>query len=90
MTDGIDTMTKEEAIERLKELADTSTAMYENKPQKSAEHPTMKPLNLIKKQVRNSSKEGDAVMDLFGGSGTTLLACEEMGRKCYMIRIIAM
>ena len=85
VTDGIDTLTKEEAIARLKELADTSTAMYENKPQKSAEHPTMKPLNLIKKQVRNSSKEGDAVLDLFGGSGTTLLACEEMGRKCYMM-----
>lgn len=85
VTDGIETLTKEEAIARLKELADTSTAMYENKPQKSAEHPTMKPLNLIKKQVRNSSKEGDAVLDLFGGSGTTLLACEEMGRKCYMM-----
>lgn len=85
VTDGIDTLTKEEAIAILKELADTSTAMYENKPNKSAEHPTMKPLNLIKKQIRNSSKEGDAVLDLFGGSGTTLLACEEMGRKCYMM-----
>ena len=45
----------------------------------------MKPVSLIKKQIRNSSREGESVLDLFGGSGTTLIACEEMNRKCYMM-----
>ena len=45
----------------------------------------MKPIELIKKQIKNSSKKGDSVLDLFGGSGTTLLACEELNRKCFMM-----
>jgi len=85
VTDDLDTITKEEAIERLKEISFLTTAMYEKKPNKSPEHPTMKPLSIFKKQIRNSSREGGVVMDLFGGSGTTILACEEMGRVCYMM-----
>ena len=85
VVDNIDGLNREQLLERFKELSTFTTAFYEDKPTKSELHPTMKPLNLIKKQVRNSSKEGDAVLDLFGGSGTTLLACEEMGRKCYMM-----
>lgn len=45
----------------------------------------MKPIPLIKRQVRNSSREGENVLDLFGGSGTTLLACEELNRRCFMM-----
>lgn len=45
----------------------------------------MKPVNLIKRQIENSSKEGDLVLDLFGGSGTTLIACEEKRRRCRMM-----
>ena len=45
----------------------------------------MKPVELIEKQVKNSSREGENVLDLFGGSGTTLLACENLKRKCYMM-----
>ena len=59
--------------------------MYAQKPLKDDLHPTMKPLELIEKQVKNSSREGENVLDLFGGSGTTLLACENLKRKCYMM-----
>ena len=53
------------------------------RPQKSDEHPTMKPLDLISYPILNSSQEGEIVMDLFGGSGSTLMACEKTGRICY-------
>jgi DNA modification methylase len=58
-----------------------------NKPQKNDVHPTMKPIELVAKAVRNSSKGDDNVLDLFGGSGSTLIACEQLGRKCYMMEI---
>lgn len=59
--------------------------IYENKPSRSEEHPTMKPIKLIAQLVANSSREGESVLDLFGGSGTTLIACEQLNRKCYMM-----
>ena len=55
-----------------------------DRPSKSEEHPTMKPVALVAKAIVNSSKPGDIVLDLFGGSGTTLIACEQTGRKCRM------
>lgn len=64
---------------------DETTILFENKPNVSNEHPTMKPVRLIARQIRNSSKQGDTVLDLFGGSGSTLIACEQLGRKCYMM-----
>ena len=45
----------------------------------------MKPLKLIARQIRNSSRPGEKVLDLFGGSGTTLIACEQMDRRCFMM-----
>ena len=48
-------------------------------------HPTMKPLNLVSKAVGNSSEENDVVLDIFGGSGSTLIACEQLNRCCYMV-----
>lgn len=57
------------------------------KPQKSELHPTMKPVPLIAQLITNSSKEGDSVLDLFGGSGTTLIAAEQLHRKCYMMEL---
>lgn len=59
-----------------------TTVLYENRPVKSDLHPTMKPIPLIARQIKNSSKSGDIVMDLFGGSGTTMMACEQLGRSC--------
>jgi site-specific DNA-methyltransferase (adenine-specific) len=58
-----------------------------NKPLKNTEHPTMKPIPLIAKLIENSSKGGEIVLDLFGGSGTTLIACEQLGRKCRMMEL---
>ena len=60
-----------------------TTVLDFNKPTVNREHPTMKPLDLIGFQVRNSTKQGEKVLDLFGGSGSTLIACEQLGRKCY-------
>jgi DNA modification methylase len=50
-------------------------------------HPTMKPLKLISDKLRISSNENSVVLDLFGGSGSTLIACEQLNRKCYMCEI---
>lgn len=52
------------------------------KPMASKLHPTMKPIKLLEIFLRNSSKPGDLVLDAFGGSGSTLIACEQMGRRC--------
>lgn len=54
------------------------------KPLASELHPTMKPVPLIGYLIGNNTKQGDIVLDLFGGSGTTMIACEQMRRKCYM------
>ena len=58
-----------------------------DKPLKSELHPTMKPVPLISKLIENSSKENDIVLDLFGGSGTTLIAAEQLNRKCYIMEL---
>ena len=55
-----------------------------DRPLKSKEHPTMKPIALCAKGINNSSKERDIVLDLFGGSGSTMVACQQLKRSCYM------
>jgi DNA modification methylase len=57
------------------------------KPQKSDLHPTMKPIALIANALLNSSKVKNSIADLFGGSGSTLIACEQLNRKCFMLEI---
>ena len=57
------------------------------RPKRSDEHPTMKPVDLVARAVINSSDRGNNVLDLFGGSGTTLIACEQLNRKCYMMEL---
>lgn len=59
-----------------------TTVLEFNRPSRNGEHPTMKPLDLIGYQIQNSSKKNDIVLDLFGGSGSTLIACEQLNRKC--------
>ncbi|MBQ7284666.1 MAG: DNA modification methylase [Alphaproteobacteria bacterium] len=66
---------------------DQSDVWEYNKPLKNDLHPTMPPVELVAKAVQNSSKPGDIVIDGFGGSGTTLIACEQLGRKCRMIEL---
>ena len=56
-----------------------------DKPISSKLHPTMKPIELISETLLNSSAEKDKVIDLFGGSGSTLIACEQLNRQCYMM-----
>ena len=58
-----------------------STLWQEKKPAANRLHPTMKPVELIERALRNSSKAGDRVVDLFGGSGSTMIACEKTGRE---------
>lgn len=58
------------------------SAIYFERPAASDLHPTMKPVGLISKLIKNSSRRGDLVLDPFGGSGSTLIACESEGRKC--------
>jgi DNA modification methylase len=50
-------------------------------------HPTMKPVELIGRAITNSSQVNDTVIDLFGGSGSTLIACQKLGRRCYCMEI---
>lgn len=62
-----------------------TTILHFDKPQRSDLHPTMKPVTLFDYQIKNSTKSGDTVLDLFGGSGTTIMACEQDGRNaCVM------
>ena len=66
----------------------TQTTVLEfNKPNRNGEPPTMKPVELIAYLIQNSTKQGDTVLDLFGGSGTTLIAAEQTGRRCRMLEI---
>jgi DNA modification methylase len=58
-----------------------------DRPKKSAEHPTMKPIALVGRAINNSSRAEDVVLDLFGGSGTTLLACEQTGRIAHLMEL---
>ena len=64
-----------------------TTILEFDKPSKNDLHPTMKPVDLIGYLISNSSKHGDKVLDLFGGSGTTLIACEQLDRKCYTMEL---
>jgi site-specific DNA-methyltransferase (adenine-specific) len=58
-----------------------------DKEKKCDLHPTMKPIELVGRAIKNSSKKYDVVLDCFGGSGSTLIACEQLNRKCYMCEL---
>ena len=62
-----------------------TTILKFDRPQRSVEHPTMKPIPLFAYLIGNSSKQGDIVADGFGGSGTTMVACHQMNRKAYLV-----
>jgi DNA modification methylase len=66
---------------------DQSDVWNFNKPAKNDLHPTMKPVELVERAIRNSSKTRDIVIDLFGGSGSTLIAAEKTGRRCFTIEL---
>jgi DNA modification methylase len=58
-----------------------------DRPVSSPEHPTMKPIELVARSLRNSSRKDDLVIDFFGGSGTTMIAAEQAKRVCYMMEL---
>lgn len=62
-----------------------TTVIEWDRPSRNGEHPTMKPIGLFSYQIENSSKQGDIVIDAFGGSGTTMVACEQLKRKARVI-----
>lgn len=64
-----------------------TTVIDMNKPNRNAEHPTMKPVQLFAYLIENSSKPGDIILDSFCGSGTTLIACEQMGRVARVLEL---
>jgi DNA modification methylase len=66
---------------------DQGDVWFVKKPVKNDLHPTMKPVELVERAVRNSSKSRDIVLDPFGGSGTTLIACEKSGRRARLIEL---
>jgi DNA modification methylase len=66
---------------------DQGDVWHIKKPHKNDLHPTMKPVELMERAVRNSSKTRDIVLDPFGGSGTTLIACEKSGRRARLIEL---
>lgn len=85
---NFESLKKEDAIDLLKQIyeeAISTTIIYEDKPLMNDLHPTMKPIKLIARLIKNSSKENEIILDLFGGSGSTLIACEQLNRKCFIM-----
>ena len=83
-------MTKGELAEWVSNVIESgiqTDVIKESKPTSNDLHPTMKPVKLFGRLIHNSSRIGDKVIDLFGGSGTTMIAAEQLGRKCYMMEL---
>ncbi len=64
-----------------------TTVLDFKRPSRNGEHPTMKPVELFAYQIANSSRSGDIVLDSFGGSGTTMIACEQLGRRARLMEL---
>lgn len=83
---SVEALSKKELIEIVKNLIGTNeTIIRERKPLRNDIHPTMKPITLIARLIYNSSKENWNILDLFGGSGSTLIAAEQLNRKAYLM-----
>lgn len=86
-----ESMKKEDLITYIGQLEeffkDKTTVLYENKPARNDVHPTMKPVPLIGRLMKNSSKPKWNVLDLFGGSGSTLMAAEQLDRNAYLMEL---
>ena len=81
-------LSKNELIELVQDIfREPTTIIKDNKPIKSPEHPTMKPITLCAKLIYNSSHEGELVLDPFGGSGSTLIAAAQLNRTAYLMEL---
>lgn len=87
----LESMKKPELIAYIEEMRrkykDQTTVLFDNKPARNDVHPTMKPVSLIGRLITNSSKAGWNVLDLFGGSGSTLIASEQLGRSAFLMEL---
>ena len=86
----INKLKKEEMRELLRDIFSdkiSTTVLNEDKPSKNGDHPTMKPLKLLARLVKNSSRQGEIILDTFGGSGSTLITCQQLGRRCYTMEL---
>lgn len=84
--------TEAEMLEEMKKIvtkdeSGEGTVWRVDRPAKNTEHPTMKPVKLVSIAIRNSSKRDDIVLDLFGGSGSTLIAAEQLNRTAYLMEL---
>lgn len=84
---GFARLNKPQLLELLTDLYRTSTVQLAAKPAASRLHPTMKPIELLQVLIGNSSRRAGIVMDPFGGSGSTLMACEYMGRRARVLEL---
>lgn len=66
---------------------DQGDVWFIKRPMANLEHPTMKPVELVERAIRNSSKSRDTILDVFGGSGTTLIACQKSGRQARLVEL---
>ena len=81
---------KEDMVKLLEDIYSdkiSTTIIHEDKPNRSVEHPTMKPLQLLARHVKNSSKQEELILDIFGGSGSTMMTCEQLNRRCFMMEL---
>lgn len=86
----LNAMKKEELKQMIKDmLKDTipTTIIKQDKPLKNDLHPTMKPVPMCGQMIKNSTRNKEIVLDLFGGSGSTMIACEQLNRQCYMMEL---
>lgn len=89
---GIDLkkLKKEEMLKLLQDIYSdkiSTSIIHEDRPSRSDLHPTMKPIKLLARLIKNSSRKEESVLDLFGGSGSSLIACEQLNRHCYMMEL---
>jgi site-specific DNA-methyltransferase (adenine-specific) len=79
--------TKDELIDFITAGFEASTIIRERRPRRNDLHPTMKPIALVAKMLKNSCLKYDRVLDPFGGSGSTLIACEQLGLKASLVEL---
>lgn len=85
-----DSMSKAELVDFVYDLLaqkGATTVLEFDKPTRSELHPTMKPVGLFAYQIMNSTRRGETVLDVFGGSGTSVVACEQTGRHCACVEL---
>jgi DNA modification methylase len=83
----LDKATKQELLDFVSLALESSSVIREKRPKSSRLHPTMKPIALISKLLKNSVVSGNRVLDPFGGSGSTLIACEQLGLRASLIEL---